>query len=66
MQREVYAVAAVRTAIGSFGGSLKDVPLTDLATAVVREVIRRSGVPVEAVGHVVMGNVIPTGHETPI
>ncbi len=60
MQREVYAVAAVRTAIGSFGGSLKDVPLSDLATAVVRAAIARSGAGAERIEHVVMGNVIPT------
>jgi acetyl-CoA C-acetyltransferase len=53
-------VAAVRTAIGSFGGSLKDVALADLATSVVRAAIARSGAPVESIGHVVVGNVIPT------
>ena len=60
MQREVYVVAAVRTAIGSFGGSLKDVPLADLATSVVRAAIARSGAPAERIEHLVMGNVIPT------
>jgi acetyl-CoA C-acetyltransferase len=60
MHREVYAVAAVRTAIGGFGGSLKDVPLADLATSVVRAAIARSGAPAEFIGHVVVGNVIPT------
>jgi acetyl-CoA C-acetyltransferase len=60
MHREVYAVAAVRTAIGGFGGSLKDVPLADLATSVVHAAIARSGAPVEFIGHVVVGNVIPT------
>jgi acetyl-CoA C-acetyltransferase len=60
MQREVYVVGAVRTAIGSFGGSLKDLPLADLATTVVRAVMERCNMPVEQIGHVVMGNVIPT------
>ena len=60
MQREVYVVAAVRTAIGSFGGSLKDVPLADLATSVIRAAIARSGAPADSIGHVVVGNVIPT------
>jgi acetyl-CoA C-acetyltransferase len=60
MQREIYAVAAVRTAVGSFGGSLKDVPLSDLAIAVVRAAIERSGASAEQIEHVVMGNVIPT------
>jgi acetyl-CoA C-acetyltransferase len=58
-QREVYIVAAVRTAIGSFGGALKDVPLSDLATLVVREALGRSGVPADRIDHLVMGNVIP-------
>jgi acetyl-CoA C-acetyltransferase len=60
MQREVFVVAALRTAIGSFGGSLKDVPLSDLATNVVKAVLVRSGAPAGRIGHVVMGNVIPT------
>ncbi|MEW5713828.1 MULTISPECIES: acetyl-CoA C-acyltransferase family protein [Pseudomonas] len=63
MNREVVVLSAVRTAIGSFGGSLKDVPLRNLATTVVREALLRSGVDAERVGHVVMGNVIPTGPE---
>ncbi|MEA5673767.1 acetyl-CoA C-acyltransferase family protein [Pseudomonas sp. MH2] len=57
---EIYVVSAVRSAIGGFGGSLKDLPLADLATAVTRAVIERSGVAAEQIGHVVMGNVIPT------
>ena len=57
---EIYIVSAVRSAIGSFGGSLKDLPLADLATQVSRAAIERSGVPAEQIGHVVMGNVIPT------
>ncbi|MFD2644596.1 acetyl-CoA C-acyltransferase family protein [Pseudomonas japonica] len=57
---EVYVVSAARTAIGSCGGSLKDVPMLQLATTAVRAAIERSGCPVESIGHVVMGNVIPT------
>ncbi|MHC6225332.1 acetyl-CoA C-acyltransferase family protein [Pseudomonas sp. X10] len=57
---EIYVVSAVRSAIGSFGGSLKDLPLADLATAVSRAAIERSGLAPEQIGHVVMGNVIPT------
>ena len=59
-QKEVFVVAAARTAIGSFGGSLKDLPLADLATVAVREAISRAGVAPEHIGHMVMGNVIPT------
>lgn len=60
MSTEVFVVSAQRTPIGTFGGSLKDVPLTDLATHVVKAALGASGAPLEAVGHLVMGNVIPT------
>ncbi|EGF30024.1 3-ketoacyl-CoA thiolase [Oxalobacteraceae bacterium IMCC9480] len=59
-QREVVVVGLARTAIGTFGGSLKDVPLCTLATTAVRAALERSGVDAAAVGHVVMGNVVPT------
>ncbi len=59
-QPEVYIVNAVRTAVGTFGGALKDVPLTSLATTAIRALLERSRVAPERVGHVVMGNVIPT------
>lgn len=57
---EVFILSAVRTAIGSFAGALKNVPLSELATTVVREAIIRSGVQADQVEHLVMGNVIPT------
>ncbi|WP_313393188.1 acetyl-CoA C-acyltransferase family protein [Pseudomonas sp.] len=57
---EIYVVSAVRSAIGGFGGSLKDLPLADLATAITRAAIERSGVAAEQIGHMVMGTVIPT------
>ncbi|MNJ25566.1 acetyl-CoA C-acyltransferase family protein [Pseudomonas fluorescens] len=57
---EIYVISAVRSAIGTFGGTLKDLPLADLATAVTRAAIERAGVAPEQIGHVVMGNVIPT------
>jgi acetyl-CoA C-acetyltransferase len=50
----------MRTAVGSFGGSLKDIPLADLATVAVRAALERSRVPAARIGHLVMGNVIPT------
>ena len=59
-QKDVFVVAATRTAIGSFGGSLKDMPLADLATVAVREAISRAGIAPDQVGHMVMGTVIPT------
>jgi acetyl-CoA C-acetyltransferase len=59
-QTEVFIVSAVRSAVGSFGGTLKDVPLADLATVALKEAVARSGLAAESVGHVAMGNVIPT------
>lgn len=56
----IYAVAAARTAIGSFGGSLKDQTPGDLGAHVARAALARSGVAAEAVGHVVFGHVITT------
>lgn len=58
--REVVVVNGVRTAIGKYGGSLKDSPPSDLAAAVTREAVSRSGVAPEEIGHVVFGNVIHT------
>src|SRR5688572_20668695 len=57
---EVVIVSAVRTAIGTFGGSLKDTPPTELGTQVVREALRRAGVAGDEVDHVVFGHVINT------
>jgi acetyl-CoA C-acetyltransferase len=59
-ENEIFVVGAARTAIGTFGGSLKEVPMRQLATTAVGAALARSGVPPEQVGHVVMGNVIPT------
>ncbi|KTT24082.1 acetyl-CoA C-acyltransferase family protein [Pseudacidovorax intermedius] len=58
--RDIYVVGTARTAIGTFGGALKDVPNTQLATTAVKAALTRSGVAPDAIGHVVMGNVIPT------
>jgi acetyl-CoA C-acetyltransferase len=59
-EREVVVLSGVRTAVGKYGGSLKDKPPTELAAAVVREVVDRSGVQPADVDHVVFGNVIHT------
>jgi acetyl-CoA C-acetyltransferase len=58
--REVYLVSGVRTAIGTFGGALKDVKPCDLATKVTAEALARSGVAAAEIGHVVFGQVIHT------
>jgi acetyl-CoA C-acetyltransferase len=60
MSREVVVVSAVRTAIGTFGGSLKDIPPTELAAQVVRESLKRANTEGKDVGHVVFGHVVNT------
>ena len=59
--REVVIVSAVRTALGSFGGSLKDVPAVDLGATVIQDAIKRAGIKPEMVEEVLMGNVIQAG-----
>ena len=58
--REVVVVSGARTAIGDFGGSLKDFAPTDLAGRCVKEALSRAQVSPHDVGHVVFGNVIHT------
>jgi acetyl-CoA C-acetyltransferase len=58
MSREVVILSGVRTAIGSYGGSLKDLPPSDLGARVVREAVARAKIDANDVGHLVIGNVI--------
>jgi acetyl-CoA C-acetyltransferase len=60
MNREVVVLSAVRTAVGKYGGALKDIPPTELAAAVTRESVRRSGLAPNDIGACVFGNVIHT------
>ena len=60
MSRDVFVIAAARTAIGTFGGMLKDTPLADLATLAVKTALERSGAAADSIGHLVMGTVITT------
>ena len=60
-QREIVLCNPVRTAIGSYGGSLKDVPAPALGAVVVREALRRSGIDPAQIETAVMGNVIQAG-----
>jgi acetyl-CoA acetyltransferase len=60
--QEVVLSHPVRTAIGTFNGTLTATPATDLGAAVVRETLRRSGVDAARIGSVVMGNVIQAGN----
>ena len=57
---DVYILSGVRTAIGDFGGSLKDHSPAELGAKVIAEAISRAGIVAQDVEHVVMGQVIPT------
>lgn len=57
---DIFIVAAARTAIGSFGGALKDQKPGELAAHVTKAVIGRAGIDPAVVGNMVLGNVIPT------
>lgn len=59
--REAVIVAAVRTPIGSFGGSLKDVSAVDLGVTVVKGALEQAGLKAESVDEVIMGNVLSGG-----
>ena len=59
--REVVIASAARTAIGSFGGTLKTIPAVELGAIVVKEAINRAGIKPEQVEEVVLGNVIQAG-----
>ena len=60
MAREVVVLSGVRTPIGGYGGSLKDIPPTELGAQCVREAVGRAGIDAGDVDHVVFGNVIHT------
>lgn len=59
-EREVVVLSGVRTAIGDYGGALKDVAPTELAAQMVREAVKRAKVEPQEIGHLVFGNVIHT------
>ncbi|ERI93461.1 acetyl-CoA C-acetyltransferase [Clostridiales bacterium oral taxon 876 str. F0540] len=61
IMKEVVIVSAVRTAIGSFGGSLKDVPAPELGAIVIKEALKRANIKPENVDEVLMGNVLQAG-----
>jgi len=58
---EIVIVAATRTAVGKFGGSLAKMPATELGALVVAEVLKRSGVASDQIGEVIMGQVLAAG-----
>ncbi len=59
--RQAVIVSAVRTPIGTFGGSLAEVPATELGSMVIREALRRAGVAPEQVDEVIMGMILSAG-----
>jgi acetyl-CoA C-acetyltransferase len=54
---EVFIISGCRTAVGKFGGSLKDVPSGELTAIVIAEALKRAGVPADQVDEVIMGQV---------
>ena len=60
MSKEVVVLSAVRSAIGTFGGSLSNMEPAELAGIVMKEAIARSGVDPQLIGNAVVGNCIPT------
>lgn len=59
--REVVILAAVRTAIGKFQGTLSSMSAVDLGACVVRDVVRRAGIEPSQVDEIIMGNVVSAG-----
>src|SRR6201987_1568229 len=60
-RRSVVFIAPVRTAIGTFGGSLKEIPAPDLGAIAIKAAIARAGLHSDEVGTAVMGNVVQAG-----
>ncbi|MDP3104517.1 MAG: acetyl-CoA C-acyltransferase [Candidatus Methanoperedens sp.] len=60
--REVVIVSAVRTAIGKFGGSLKDISPVQLGSVVLKDALSKAGAGAGEVDEVIMGNVLSAGH----
>jgi acetyl-CoA C-acetyltransferase len=58
MAKEVYIVSAVRTPIGSFGGTLADISATKLGSIAIKAALERAGVPLDEVDEVILGNVV--------
>lgn len=60
-QTEVVIVSAVRTALGNFSGSLKNVPATELGATVIKGALEQAGIKPEQVDEVILGNVLQAG-----
>lgn len=61
MMKEIVIASACRTAIGSFGGTLKNVPAVELGATVVKEAVKRAGIAPEQVDEVIFGDVLQAG-----
>jgi acetyl-CoA C-acetyltransferase len=61
MGPDIVIVAATRTAVGKFGGTLAKTPATELGSVVIAELLRRTGLPADQVGEVIMGQVLAAG-----
>jgi acetyl-CoA C-acetyltransferase len=59
-EREVVVLSGARTAIGDYGGALKDMPPSELAATVIKEAVKRARIDPKQVGQMVLGNVIHT------
>lgn len=59
--QEVVIVRAVRTAIGSFGGTLKDLPAAELGSVVIKDILEKTGIPPAEIDEVILGNVLQAG-----
>ncbi|MCQ8264876.1 acetyl-CoA C-acetyltransferase [Streptococcus suis] len=60
--KRVAIVSAYRSAIGSFGGSLKDIELADLGAQVLKAALKNRNIPVDSIDEVIFGNVLSAGH----
>ena len=58
---DIVIVSAARTGVGKFGGSLAKTPATELGSIVIKELLARTGLPVDAIGEVIMGQVLAAG-----
>ncbi len=61
MTTEIVIVAAARTAVGKFGGTLAKTPASELGAAVIKELLERSGVGGDQIGEVILGQVLTAG-----
>lgn len=59
--KDVVIVSAVRTAIGAYGKTLKDVPAVDLGAVVIKEAVKRAGIKPQLISEVIFGNVLQAG-----